>query len=56
MEDMSWDNPQGQKTMRKGDHQAMVDMVVVKVVGNDFKTVGRVAGADAIGPDNCERF
>jgi len=56
MEDMAWDAPQGRKMIRKGDHQAMVDMVVVKVVGNDFKTVGRVAGADAIGPDNCERF
>ena len=27
MEDMSWDTPQGIKKMRKGDHQAMVDMV-----------------------------
>ena len=56
MEDMSWDTPQGVKTVRKGDHQAVVDMVIVKVVKNDFKTVGRVNGADAVGPDTCERF
>jgi hypothetical protein len=42
--------------VRKGDHQAVVDMVIVKVVKNDFKTVGRVNGADAVGPDTCERF
>jgi branched-chain amino acid transport system substrate-binding protein len=56
IEDMSWDTPQGVKTVRKGDHQAVVDMVVVKVVGNDFRTVGHVAGADAIGPDTCDKF
>jgi len=56
MEDAAWETPQGQKKMRKGDHQAMVDMVVVKVKGNDFNTVGRVAGAEAIGPDNCDKF
>jgi branched-chain amino acid transport system substrate-binding protein len=56
MEDMSWDTPQGVKTVRKGDHQAVVDMVVVQVVKNAFKTVGRVAGADAVGPDTCTRF
>jgi hypothetical protein len=42
--------------MRKGDHQAIVDMVVVKVNGNDFQTVGKVAGAEAVGPDKCEKF
>ena len=36
MEDASWETPQGTKTIRKGDHQAVVDMVVVKVKGNDF--------------------
>jgi branched-chain amino acid transport system substrate-binding protein len=56
MEDMSWETPQGTKRIRKGDHQAIVDMLVVKVVGSDFKSVGRVPGEDAIGPNNCNRF
>jgi len=56
MEDATWQTPQGVKTMRKGDHQAIVDMVVVKVKGNDFTTVGKVAGTEAVGPDKCERF
>jgi branched-chain amino acid transport system substrate-binding protein len=56
MEDMSWETPQGTKKIRKGDHQAIVDMLVVKVVGSDFKSVGRVPGEEAIGPNNCNRF
>ncbi len=56
MEDASWETPQGKKTMRKGDHQAVVDMVVVKVKGNDFQTVGTVPGDVAVGPDKCEKF
>src|ERR1700704_6202323 len=50
MEDASWQTPQGTKKIRKGDHQAIVDMVVVKVKGNDFQTVGKVAGEEAVGP------
>ncbi len=56
MEGATWDTPQGTKTIRKGDHQAMVDMVVVQVKGSTFKTVGTVPGADAIGPDDCKKF
>jgi branched-chain amino acid transport system substrate-binding protein len=56
MEDATWQTPQGKKTIRKGDHQAVVDMVVVKVKGNDFQTVGTVAGDVAVGPDKCEKF
>jgi branched-chain amino acid transport system substrate-binding protein len=56
MEDASWETPQGTKTIRKGDHQAVVDMVVVKVKGNDFHTVGKVPGAEAVGPDKCDKF
>jgi branched-chain amino acid transport system substrate-binding protein len=56
MEDASWETPQGSKKIRKGDHQAVVDMVVVKVKGNDFQTVGKVAGEEAVGPDKCDRF
>jgi len=42
--------------MRKGDHQAIVDMIVVKVKGNDFQTVGKVQGGEAVGPDTCDKF
>ena len=56
MEDATWDTPQGKKTMRKGDHQAVVDMVVVQVKGKDFKTVGTVTGTEAVGPDKCSKF
>lgn len=56
MEDMSWDTPQGKKTIRKGDHQAVVDMVVVQVKGDKFVTVGTVPGAEAVGPDTCDKF
>jgi len=56
IEDATWETPQGKKTIRKGDHQAIVDMVVVKVKGNDFQTVGKVPGADAVGPDKCDKF
>ena len=56
MEDAAWETPQGTKKIRKGDHQAVVDMVIVKVSGNDFQTVGKVAGEEAVGPDNCQKF
>ena len=56
MEDASWQTPQGTKKIRKGDHQAVVEMVVVQVKGNDFRTVGKVPGEDAVGPDKCEKF
>jgi branched-chain amino acid transport system substrate-binding protein len=56
VEDASWQTPQGAKKIRKGDHQAIVDMVVVQVKGNDFRTVGKVPGEEAVGPDKCEKF
>jgi branched-chain amino acid transport system substrate-binding protein len=56
MEDASWETPQGTKKLRKGDHQAIVDMVVVQVKGKDFHTVGKVPGEEAVGPDKCEKF
>lgn len=56
MEGASWDTPQGMKKMRKGDHQAIMDMVVVQVRGKDFKTIGRVPGDIAVGPDTCKKF
>jgi hypothetical protein len=26
------------------------------VKGNDFATVGKVPGEEAVGPDNCDKF
>ena len=56
MEGASWQTPQGTKVMRKGDHQAVTDMVVVQVKGKDFMTVGHVPGKVAVGPDTCKKF
>jgi branched-chain amino acid transport system substrate-binding protein len=56
MEEASWETPTGTRKMRKGDHQAMPDMFIVKVVGSGFKTVGNVPGDVAVGPDTCTRF
>ena len=54
--DLKWQTPQGEKTLRGGDHQAVQTMYVVRVTGGKFMTVGQVSGADAIGPDACSRF
>lgn len=56
MRGLQWATPQGTKTMRAGDHQAMQDMYAVKVEGGQFQIVGKVAAAAAIGPDTCSRF
>lgn len=56
MKDLTWDTPQGKKTMRGGDHQAIQPMYVVRVSGGQFKIVGQVGGDEAIGPDECKRF
>jgi branched-chain amino acid transport system substrate-binding protein len=56
LEDLKWQTPQGEKTLRAGDHQAVQTMYVVRVSGGKFMTVGQVSGADAIGPDTCTRF
>ena len=56
MRDLKWNTPQGVKTMRGGDHQAMQDMYAVKITNGKFDIVGRVAAADAIGPDACTKF
>jgi len=53
---LSWATPQGVKTIRAGDHQAMQDMYAVRVNGGRFEIVGKVAAAAAIGPDVCTRF
>jgi branched-chain amino acid transport system substrate-binding protein len=53
---LSWSTPQGQKTIRGGDNQAVQQMYIVKIKGGQFDVVGTVAAEDAIGPDRCERF
>jgi branched-chain amino acid transport system substrate-binding protein len=54
--DLKWQTPQGEKTLRAGDHQAVQTMYVVRVNGGKFTIVGEVKGEDAIGPDSCSRF
>jgi len=56
MRGMSWSTPQGVKTIRAGDHQAMQDMYAVRVNNGKFEIVGRVGAAAAIGADACTRF
>lgn len=56
MRDLQWDTPQGRKTMRAGDHQAVQTMYVVRVDQGRFKINGDVPGDQAIGPDLCTRF
>ncbi len=53
---LQWATPQGVKTLRAGDHQAMQDMYAVKVNGGQFEIVGKVAAAAAIGADTCAKF
>jgi branched-chain amino acid transport system substrate-binding protein len=53
---LKWQTPQGEKTIRAGDHQAIQTMYVVKVTGGQFKIVGEVGGDEAIGKDECTRF
>lgn len=54
--DLKWQTPQGEKTLRAGDHQAVQTMYVVRVTDGKFRIVGQVKGEDAIGPDACTRF
>ncbi|MDB5512709.1 MAG: receptor ligand binding region family protein [Enterovirga sp.] len=56
MRDLQWDTPQGRKTMRAGDHQAVQTMYVVRVDNGKFAINAEVAGDQAIGPDLCTRF
>ncbi len=53
---LTWSTPQGEKTIRAGDHQAIQTMYVVKVTDGKFKIASEVKGEDAIGPDTCTRF
>jgi branched-chain amino acid transport system substrate-binding protein len=53
---LKWMTPQGEKTIRAGDHQAIQTMYVVRIINGQFNIGGQVSGADAIGPDVCTRF
>jgi branched-chain amino acid transport system substrate-binding protein len=53
---LQWATPQGVKTLRAGDHQAMQDMYAMRVNGGKFEIVGKVAAAAAIGADTCTKF
>jgi branched-chain amino acid transport system substrate-binding protein len=56
MRGLQWATPQGMKTLRAGDHQAMQDMYAVRVTSGKFAIVGKVPADAAIGPDTCTRF
>ena len=53
---LTWQTPQGAKTIRAGDHQAMQPMYVVRVTKGKFDIIDTVAADKAIGPDACTRF
>jgi len=53
---LSWQTPQGEKTIRAGDHQAMQPMYVVRVNKGKFDIIANVPADKAIGPDTCTRF
>jgi len=56
LEGLSWETPQGIKTIRSGDHQAMQPVYVVEIKDGAFTIADRIAGEDAIGEDVCDRF
>ena len=56
MRGLEWMTPQGKKTMRAGDHQAIQDMYATQMTNGKFKILSKVAGDAAIGPDTCTKF
>ncbi|MFC4227775.1 ABC transporter substrate-binding protein [Hoeflea alexandrii] len=56
LEGLSWDTPQGVKTIRAGDHQAIQPMYVVEVKDGQFTIASSISGEDAIGADLCDKF
>jgi branched-chain amino acid transport system substrate-binding protein len=56
LEGLSWETPQGVKTIRAGDHQAIQPMYVVQIKDGAFTITKRIEGKDAIGEDTCDRF
>ncbi|BCB21633.1 MULTISPECIES: ABC transporter substrate-binding protein [Bosea] len=53
---LTWQTPQGAKSIRAGDHQAMQPMYVVRVNKGKFDIIDNVPAENAIGPDACARF
>jgi branched-chain amino acid transport system substrate-binding protein len=53
---LKWQTPQGEKTIRASDHQAIQTMYVVRVADGKFTIVGQIPGEEAIGPSSCNRF
>ena len=53
---LKWMTPQGEKTIRAGDHQAVQTMYVVRVADGQFKIGAQISGPDAVGPDTCTKF
>lgn len=56
MRGIEWETPQGKKTMRAGDHQAIQDMYAIKVVNGKFQIISKVPGEAAVGADTCTKF
>ena len=56
LEGLEWDTPQGVKTIRAGDHQAIQPMYAVQIKDSAFTIANTIDGDAAIGPDTCERF
>jgi branched-chain amino acid transport system substrate-binding protein len=56
MRDVQWDTPQGKKTMRGGDHQAMQTMYAVQVKGGRFQIQSSIPAGQAIGPNACNKW
>ena len=52
---LTWSTPQGDKTIRADDHQAMQIMYVVQVTDGKFKIISQISGEEAIGPNTCTR-
>ena len=56
MRGLTWETVQGAKTMRAGDHQAIMPMFALQVKGTDFKILDKVDGEKAVGPDLCTKW
>jgi len=50
---LEWMTPQGKKTIRAADHQAMMNMYVVQVRGSAFKILSTIPAEKSIGPVTC---
>lgn len=56
MAGLTWDTPQGPKTMRADNHQAVMDVYVLRVKDGQFTIVDKVSGKDAMGKNECTRL